>query len=201
MHAFAPVETYYDKYDLMGQKIGTIKANITQYHGSSPFPVKVYETQSTGFVNFTPAQLLGRGTIKSNAYKPKMNYLFINGDLVQENKENDINTCYLYGYNKQYPIAKIIGSDFYTAYSYVSQVLVNDPMTDDQTMRSHLNALRSIPNTQVTTYTYRPLVGMTSETAPDGKTIFYEYDNFGQLKLVRNQDGNIVKTYQYNYRQ
>jgi YD repeat-containing protein len=53
----------------------------------------------------------------------------------------------------------------------------------------------------MTTYTYKPLVGMTSETDPNGRTSFFEYDNFQRLKVLRDQDGNIVKTYEYKFKQ
>jgi len=49
-----------------------------------------------------------------------------------------------------------------------------DNPPDDATLRSQLNNLRGIPNALVTTYTYKPLVGMTSQTDPQGKTIYYE---------------------------
>ena len=52
---------------------------------------------------------------------------------------------------------------------------------------------------QMTTYTYEPLVGMTSATDPSGKTVFYEYDGFQRLKLIRDQDGKIVKQFDYKY--
>ncbi len=52
---------------------------------------------------------------------------------------------------------------------------------------------------QVTTYTYRPLIGTTSKIDARGVTVYYEYDSFGRLSLVRDQDQNIIKTYCYNY--
>lgn len=51
----------------------------------------------------------------------------------------------------------------------------------------------------MTTYTYEPLVGMTSSSDPNGLTTFYDYDGYGRLKLVRDQDRNILSSYCYNY--
>ena len=51
----------------------------------------------------------------------------------------------------------------------------------------------------MTTYTYKPSVGITSETDPSGRIIFYEYDGFGRLKTVKDEDGNILKEHKYNY--
>jgi YD repeat-containing protein len=61
--------------------------------------------------------------------------------------------------------------------------------------------LRIIPaDAQMTTYTYDPLVGVTSQTDAKGMTIYYEYDELERLKVIKDQNGNIVKTYQYNYK-
>jgi hypothetical protein len=113
-------------------------------------------------------------------------------------KENDVNKTYLWGYNKSYPVAEIIGADFATASSYVTQSVLDNP-ADDASLRSHLNNLRNIPGAFVTTYTYKPLVGITSQTDQNGKTIFYEYDLFKRLYVIRDKDNNIIRKFCYNY--
>lgn len=57
---------------------------------------------------------------------------------------------------------------------------------------------RSIP-LLLNTYTYKPLTGMTSKTDPNHKTTFYEYDESGRLKLLRDHQGNIVRNYDYRF--
>jgi len=52
---------------------------------------------------------------------------------------------------------------------------------------------------KMTTYTYKPLIGITSECNENNQIIYYEYDSFGRLKLVKNQDGKILKQYDYQY--
>jgi hypothetical protein len=53
---------------------------------------------------------------------------------------------------------------------------------------------------QMTTYTYEPLIGMTSQCDVNNKVSYYEYDGLGRLKLIKDQDGNILKTFDYNYK-
>ena len=51
----------------------------------------------------------------------------------------------------------------------------------------------------VTTYTYDPLIGITSMTNPKGYTISYEYDEFNRLKHVKDQNGNLLSKNEYKY--
>ncbi|MFZ6014322.1 MAG: hypothetical protein ACOYXT_28540, partial [Bacteroidota bacterium] len=52
----------------------------------------------------------------------------------------------------------------------------------------------------MTTYTYKPGIGISSITDTNNTTAYYEYDNFHRLLFVRDQNGDILKNYQYHYR-
>lgn len=52
----------------------------------------------------------------------------------------------------------------------------------------------------ITTYTYDPVVGITSLTPPSGKRELYRYDSASRLESVVDVSGNRISTYQYHYK-
>ncbi|WPV67048.1 DUF5977 domain-containing protein [Chitinophaga sp. LS1] len=52
---------------------------------------------------------------------------------------------------------------------------------------------------QMSTYTYNPLIGMSSKSDEGNHTLYYEFDGMNRLRLIRNKDRNILKMYCYNY--
>ena len=65
---------------------------------------------------------------------------------------------------------------------------------------TRLDDLRLYPqNAQMATYTYKPFIGVTSKSDDNNNVQYYEYDFMGRLSLIRDQDGNILKKYCYNY--
>jgi hypothetical protein len=52
---------------------------------------------------------------------------------------------------------------------------------------------------EMTTYTYIPLVGISSITDINNRVSNYQYDALSRLWLIRDDQGNIVKKYCYNY--
>ncbi len=112
---------------------------------------------------------------------------------------------YLWGYGGKYPVAKIIGSDWSSVRSVADTAILNNGSEDE--ILSQLNALRSSLSDEsevlIWTWTYRPLVGVTSETDPSGRSVYYEYDGLGRLKRSYIKDGGVertLKTWQYHYK-
>jgi YD repeat-containing protein len=134
------------------------------------------------------------------------------GNLLQAHQSDNIKESYFYGYNQTYPVVKFDNIDYSTVSAnttlvgYINQLQNYTVLTDPQ-VRINLKTLNknirdNLPsNVFVTTYTYDPVFGMTSSTDPNGVTTYYVYDAFGRLKLVKDKDGKILKTYEYHYKQ
>lgn len=116
--------------------------------------------------------------------------------------ENDRFTSYIWGYNQEYPIAKIENA----SYAQIAQALGITEATlknYNETHLSILNGLRNntaMPNAMITTYTYNPLIGITSITDPKGYTMYYEYDTLNRLKAIKDATGNLVSENVYHYK-
>lgn len=121
-----------------------------------------------------------------------------NGNVVQYTERSGAVVTILWGYKSQYPVAKIINATYAQAKAVVTQSILDNP-TDDASLRTHLNALRSIGGAQVSTYTYKPLIGKTSETDVNSLTVFYQYDEFNRLSVIKDHKGKIIKRICYNY--
>ena len=136
------------------------------------------------------------------------------GNLVQYTTKAGVSTSVIWGYNQTQPIAKIEGATF-------AQVLlalgVSDYLLSDLYLKSNadvdnatentfiaaLDAFRKDPamvNYQITTYTYDPLIGVTTITPPSGIREIYKYDTANRLQSVKDVDGKILKEYKYNYK-
>lgn len=78
--------------------------------------------------------------------------------------------------------------------NYVAGNISTDPIN------GYLDEVRLYPKeAMMTTYTYEPLVGITSMTNPANVTTYYEYDDLGRLICIRDQDRNIIQRYDYQF--
>ncbi len=121
-----------------------------------------------------------------------------NGNVKELSKKEGTHIVYIWGYNEQYPIAKIENST-YASIEALSAFGPNFNIVNGLST-SQENALRGLSNAMVTTYTYDPPIGVTSITDPRGRTIYYTYDEFNRLKFVKDHDGKILSENEYNYK-
>jgi YD repeat-containing protein len=120
------------------------------------------------------------------------------GHLLEKQKPGGVIESYLWGYDAQFPVARVVGSGYSTISGMVSPSTVSNP-ANDAALQTELNKLRGLSNALVTTYTYDNVYGMTSQTDPSGKTVYYKYDPTGRLSYIQDQNLNVVKRFVYNY--
>lgn len=136
--------------------------------------------------------------------KTEYQYNLTNTNLIQATPNDGIDRAFIWGYGAKYPVVQILGATYLEAETVLGgpgfQLLGpnNHYLSDDQ-----INLLRiNLPQgTQITTYTYKPGIGIETVTDPNGFKTEYTYDSSGRLGLVKDHDGNILSKYDYLYKQ
>ena len=126
------------------------------------------------------------------------------GNLLQYTQENGQPVSIIWGYGQQKPIAKIENAAYASINTGLIATAVNAsnlaPASGQQQLLSALEAIRvSLPDASVTSYTYKPEIGISAIIDPKGDRITYEYDSFGRLTSVKNKDGKPLASSEYHY--
>jgi YD repeat-containing protein len=156
---------------------------------------------------FSPATITSSSHTKSSAYLLKGTFDLYDqfGNLRQVTDDKGISTVILYSYGGKLPIAIIKNATYTSVTAVKSDALINEFASGyptDTEVNNFLSSLRSsLSLAFITTYTHDVVFGMTSQTDENGRTSYYVYDAAGRLQLVKDKDGNIVKTFDYKYKQ
>lgn len=139
------------------------------------------------------------------------------GNPLEVSKENDVVSSYYWGYGYRFPVVKADNISYnilataiqnslpasFTSLDALLDVIVSSGASDSRwtLFNRNLRANSSLSGRMITTYTFSPMIGITSQTDPNGITTYYEYDSFGRLYQIKDHEGNILKRYDYNYKQ
>lgn len=182
----------------------------------------IYEKDaSTGHITLPKYIFSNKGAddIDSNITSEDLNITYnlydANGNLLEYTLANGEPVLIIWGYNNQYPIAKIENAT-YTSFkpntiTIGQQALIDDAVTvsnnettvaTEDHLREKQQLLREgLPNAMVTTYTYDPLIGITSSTDPKGYTMYYHYDKFNRLQFVKDANGKVLSKNEYHFKE
>lgn len=139
------------------------------------------------------------------------------GNILQYSTKDGAPTAIIWGYNSTQPIAKITGATYAQINSSLALAIITASDLDavnssnEAALINALDAFRkdsSLSGYEITTYTYDPIIGITSTTPPSGLREIYLYDSANRLKEVKQQekDSNglliykTVKEFKYNYK-
>ena len=175
------VDTYSDGGDILsGSKI-----DYASYEGNF-LPSILYERNGDTYE--ASVKVLSYG-----AYGNPMEIV----DLKTGNVVTGTHTVFLWGSYSRYMTAMIKNATMSQVQGILSQ-LTGDSRSRYATLKA------SLPNAQVETWDYKPLVGVSSHTDASGNTILYEYDGLGRLKSEKRivngvSEPEILRQYEYNF--
>jgi YD repeat-containing protein len=185
-----------------------LKGKIIRY-GLNNLPKEEYILETTTpLSNFEESQVLevDNNLHFNDHYKKRITYDKYDtyGNPNQIVKDNFNTTVYLWGYTGQYPIAEIKNATYTEVTTKINATPLENiaakamlSVADSATIN---NLRMQLPNAQVSTYTYKPLVGIRTKTDPRGVKTTYEYDAFGRLQAIKDENNNVIERYDYHYK-
>ena len=186
-----PVETEVKKN---GKLIGKTETKFDLV--SSKYPSSVTQTN--------PNDGSVKTAIKYDLYDDKGNIVQFTSGIDPITGKGNYSTV-IWGYNKTLPIAKITGAQWSDIGTLANEIITRSnediSVAKEKELLTALDAFRdnsALAKFQITTYSYDPLIGVTSVTPPNGMREFYTYDFSGRLQAVTDANGNLVKEVKYN---
>lgn len=124
-------------------------------------------------------------------------------NLVNKLNRNGQSTAYVWGYAQKYPVAKIENYSSDELRSLIGSIKVTQILhsSDNTYLETELKSIMSqLPSkAQMTIYLYKVGTGLIKIIDPNRNQITYQYDDFGRLKSVFDNNGNLLSKHTYQY--
>ncbi len=182
-------EIVYNKYDERSNVLETVAKNKKYssfiYGYNKMYPIATFANarfQNVFHDNFEEAS--------GNAYLGHTGSKYFNGNYVKYLGGLD-NGAYILSYWQKTGVNWVLHRD--------NVNVVNSSFTINLT--GQLDDVSFFPlGAKVVTNTYIPLIGLGGAIDEKGQVTSFEYDPYNRISTVRDQEGNILKNYQYNTR-
>jgi YD repeat-containing protein len=217
----AAIETMlrYNAYDAKGNPLSVSKENDVKlayvWDYTSTYPIAEVNNVAQSDIAFTSFEADGKGnwvytgTPEADAKAPTGKLVYtLNGSNSMTKTGLNTATIYIVSYWAKNAAALSIAGTI-AGYPISGRALngwtyYEHKITGQNTINisgnGSIDELRLYPEKALmTTYTYMPLIGITSQCDANNRITYYEYDAFNRLILIRDQDNNILKKICYNY--
>lgn len=139
-------------------------------------------------------------TYNNNVEGNRIDYDYDNlGNIRSATFNGDAKETYLWGYGGLYPVLYVQGLDFSEYGSLAGSGNTDLSAIPSYQLESRCASIRSALEGEalVSSYTYRPLVGMTSVTDPQGRKYTYNYNQQNRLSEIVDYDGVVRDRFAY----
>ncbi len=173
-------------------------------------------TVQYGYDEFLPNMVQPKRITSSKGLTPKESRLTYHhydsyGNPLEVSREDGVHIVYIWGYDYTRPLAKIVNSTYVGMPGDVTTMINNIVALSDtevtraeeQTIREQFDLLRDhefFEDAALISFTYDPLIGVTSQTDPRGYTMTYHYDDFNRLEFVKDAEGKLISENKYRYK-
>lgn len=178
---------------------------VYQLKLDAPIAVANYKFSNGNFGQTLP-QSSYQNFLPDTRYEQRISYDIYDsrGNPLQYTIPNGISNSFIWGYKSRYLIAEVKNASYTSIESILGGSGVLNSFQETTPNKSTVDAFlaplfTSLPNAQISSFVYHPKDGLTSRTDAKGMTSYYEYDSFQRLKHIKDQNGDIIKSYCYNY--
>ena len=176
-----------------------IKGQVNEYYSSGLYIGKIQHSYQYENAIQSPPTTHDPNVIVPSNYilQDTYNYDAISKRLTEYTSIDGITTTSIWGYSDQFPVATIVGASYDEVVLALGTIIFDEDNNQAFSIAKHNEIKNALPDALVRTYTYDPESGITRETDPNGRSIYYEYDGYGRLIHVIDNEGNSLQRYKY----
>ena len=116
------------------------------------------------------------------------------GNLLESRDANNLTTSYIWGYNGLYMVAKLEN----VSRNSINSIVGTSPLEGSLSAEQISSLKSACPDSKITIYEYKPLVGLSKVIQPGGETFTYRYNSTGKLMGIYNANGEMVEENLYS---